>query len=106
MYKDRGIIKWAPFDALVGFKSSIGDMKMDRNKKPMKILSEDQLAEFNYLIRDAINNDYELVFDYYEDGYTKRVFGKILKVDQHNQLLILKNNIKLPLNIITNIINS
>ena len=26
MYKDRGIIKWAPFDALVGFKTNIQDM--------------------------------------------------------------------------------
>ena len=104
MYKDRGIIKWAPFDALVGFKELINKMNYNRNKKPKPILSSDQLENMDYLLQEALIKKLELVFDYYEDGYIKTVYGKIKKVDQINQLIILNNNLKLTVNIITNII--
>ena len=104
MYKDRGIIKWAPFDALVGFKELINKMHYNRNKKPKPILSSDQLENMDYLLQEALIKKLELVFDYYEDGYIKTVYGKIKKVDQINQLIILNNNLKLTVNSITNII--
>lgn len=50
MYKDRGIIKWAPFDALVGFNDLIKEMLNNKNKIEKPILNEDRLEKMDRII--------------------------------------------------------
>lgn len=100
MYKDRGIIKWQPFDALTGFRDSINNMIYKNNKKEKKILLEDKLEEMDYIIKEARAYKKEVSLEYYEDGYYKIMYGFIKKVDFINKKVILNNNIDI---IITNI---
>ena len=46
-YKDRGIMKWAPFDALNGHTAIIEEMIFNLNKKQKRIISTDDFDEFN-----------------------------------------------------------
>ena len=88
-YVDRGIIKWAPFDALVGYGAMIREMKLRLSKKDKPLLSDDQYDELNQKLMVAFHQDLEISIVYYEDGYTKSTWGKIKKIDALNQVIIL-----------------
>src|SRR5690554_1376068 len=91
MYKDRGIIKWAPFDALVGFQNKIDEMLYERGKKEKPILCEDKLIEMDRVIMEALNEKKEVLVSYYEDGYIKNTYGFVEEVDKHKKTIeILK----------------
>lgn len=93
MYKDRGIIKWAPFDALVGFHDKIAQMLYNQNKIEKPTLTEDKFYELDLTIKEAIQFEKELQIDYFEDGYIKTFVCSILKVDIHEKTVITKANI-------------
>lgn len=105
MYKDRGIIKWAPFDALIGFNSLVNEMLYKKYQKEKPFLSEDKLEELDRTIKIAITNENEIQISYYEDGYIKTVTDKIKKVDLHKRLLYLKSNFSLYLDTIIDLID-
>ena len=100
MYKDRGIIKWAPFDALVGFGKMLDELKYNREKRDQPILSEDQKAIMYQNIIYALQFKEEVTIIYYVDGYFKEVFGKIKKVDEINKNLVLDTKMKISINTI------
>lgn len=82
MYKDRGIIKWAPFDALVGFQNKIDEMLYERGKKERPILCEDKLIEMDLAIHEALGEKREVLVSYYEDGYIKNTYGFVDRIDK------------------------
>lgn len=103
MYKDRGIIKWAPFDALAGFDAVISKMIYDKNKIDKPELTEDRLYQMDIVIKDAIRKNMELEISYFTDGYIKTIYNKILKIDIYSKTIILDSNIKLNISDIMNL---
>ena len=97
MYSDRGIIKWAPFDALVGFHAMIQDIQYQLGKSPKPLLCEDRLQEMNRHLTYAIQKQQDVFLVYYVDGYFKQVYGRIKKIDVVNSLLILDTYQKINL---------
>lgn len=81
MYKDRGIIKWAPFDSLSTFQEEISNLHYELDKVGMPVLSEDQLSTIDELLKEIIEKDIEANIVYYENGYHKNIYSKISKVD-------------------------
>lgn len=104
MYKDRGIIKWAPFDALVGYNEIIKNYEYERNKIEKPILLEDKLAELDYILTDVIKENLEVEIEYFEDGYIKRTVGFIKRIDILNKNITICNHLKLNTKNIINII--
>ncbi len=88
-YVDRGIIKWAPFDALVGYHEIIEQMKHEQGKIVRPVLSDDQHARLNHLLKMALDQHLEVAITYYQNGYILRTFGSIRKIDWHKHQLIL-----------------
>ncbi|MDY0294319.1 MAG: YolD-like family protein [Acholeplasmataceae bacterium] len=88
-YHDRGIIKWAPFDALVGYGAMIRELKLRLNRIEKPQLSDDQYDEMNQKLVLALHQDLEISISYYEDGFIRTTWGKIKKIDRVNQLIIL-----------------
>jgi len=80
-YKDRGIMKWAPFDALDGHGTMLEEMIYNINKKEKNAISDDEYEEINKAVNEAIEKDKFISIDYYFDGYTYSTFGKIKKID-------------------------
>lgn len=88
-YHDRGIIKWAAFDALSGFNPMLREMKQRLNKKEKPILSSDDFEQMNLTLQEAIFNEKEIAVTYFEAGYSKMTFGKIKKLDYNTKTLTL-----------------
>ena len=80
-YKDRGIMKWAPFDALSGHGAMLEDLIFNFNKKQKTILSDDEYEELNQTVLNAFNNQKNISIEYYNDGYSYQTFGIIKKLD-------------------------
>lgn len=105
MYKDRGIIKWAPFDALNGFHEALRLHKYNINKKERPILSEDQFTTMNVTLMESLRNKSEIEIYYFEDGYIKNIFGHIKKIDYIFKNISLDNNIKIEIDDIVDLNN-
>lgn len=95
-YVDRGLIKWAPFDALNGYNSMLKEMKYRLRKHDKPVLSRDQYEELNRNIQEAIINDEEVEIEFYDRGYIKVSYGKIKKLDFVYKQVILTTEEKIP----------
>lgn len=93
MYKDRGIIKWAPFDALVGFNSYLSEMIYEKEKISKPVLLEDKLEELDFILSEAFKNKLELQIEYFENGYIKTMYDHIKKIDYTFKEIKLNSNI-------------
>lgn len=88
-YRDRGIIKWAAFDALNGFNSMLTEMRRRLGKSEKPILSEDDFDRMNLALQEALIKKTEIAVTYFEDGYSKTSFGMIKKLDFDYKKVIL-----------------
>jgi hypothetical protein len=88
-YVDRGIIKWAPFDALVGYHSMLQEMKHRLGRKERPMLSDDQTELMDRSIHVALEMSAEIEIEYYRDGYTNITFGKIKRIDSIHRIIVL-----------------
>jgi hypothetical protein len=88
-YVDRGIIKWAPFDALVGYHSMLQELKHKLGKKEKPLLSDDQMETMDRLFQTAIMSQQEIEIEYYRDGYTRVTFGMIKRIDHIHRIIVL-----------------
>jgi hypothetical protein len=95
-YIDRGIIKWAAFDALNGYHSMLKEMQHRLGKRDKPILSDDDYEELNRNIKDAYINKQEVELKYYSDGYIKVTYGKIEKPDYVNKVIKLSTYERIP----------
>ena len=93
-YKDRGIMKWAPFDALTGQRDILEELLYNINKKEKTTLSDDENNEINSALLDAFNNKKTISIQYYSDGYSYTTFGIIKKIDTINKVIILNTDEK------------
>ena len=80
-YHDRGILKWAPFDALTGQHTVIEEMIYNINKKEKAVLSDDEYEETDATLKEAFEKNKNVSIDYFKDGYTFTTFGFIKKID-------------------------
>lgn len=90
-YRDRGIIKWAAFDALNGFNPMLKEMKHRLGQTEKPILSDDDFENMNRTLQLAIINQAEIALSYFEQGYSKTTFGKIKKLDYNNKQIVMNN---------------
>jgi len=94
-YQDRGIIKWAAFDALSGFNPMIMEMKRKLGKSQKPIVSDDDFEIMNRVLETAILDELEIGITYFEDGYSKMTYGKIKKLDYNLRLITLNTQEKI-----------
>lgn len=84
---DRGMMKWAPYRSLVEQSEFLEKMRMEKNKKPKPMLTQDRIEEINQVLS---NYKGEVVgITYYHDGYTYLIKTTIKRIDVENRLLIL-----------------
>ncbi|HEY8445185.1 MAG TPA: YolD-like family protein [Bacilli bacterium] len=81
--------KWQPFDALAGHKEALRRVEKEFDKCPRPILSEDELEQLNYKIRNI--NCKDVIIKHYHQGFFKEVEGEIKKIDEIKRELIINN---------------
>lgn len=97
MNKDRGIIKWLPFNSLVNNKEVLYKVLKDKERQARPILSDDEISDIEKSIIDAYYTKDTIKITYYKNGYLYEEEGNVKKIDSSNKLIYF-NNLKLLFN--------
>lgn len=89
VYRDRKMMKWMPFNALLEQGDYISDLIHGRERKTMPTLSEDQYAELNYQLETAFCLQKEIKIIYYDNHKYKSSRGCITRTDIYNKLIFV-----------------
>ncbi len=89
VYRDRKMLKWMPFNALVEHSDYLQELVNDREKKTMPLLSIDQYAELNYNLTQAVENAEMVKIEYYENYRYYNKVGYISALDVYNKLIFI-----------------
>lgn len=97
MNKDRGMIKWMPFNSVVSNKEILYSLMKEKEKITKPNISEDETKAFEKAIIDAYYMQDKIHITYYKSGYSYEYYGIIKKIDSSNKLIYL-NNFKILFN--------
>lgn len=89
VYKDRKMMKWIPFNALLEQGDHISKLLYGREEKAMPLLSVDQLEELNYQLETAYIFQSEIIVTYFEKDDFKTAQGIISRTDNHNKIIFV-----------------
>ncbi|ENG5652147.1 TPA: YolD-like family protein [Staphylococcus aureus] len=80
----RGMIKWAPFATLPEQFETIQQYIIDQNKITHPVLSDDQLAELNIRLHEALQYAQPVEVKFYNNGFVDSVRLTIYRIDAIN----------------------
>lgn len=80
----RGMIKWAPFAILPEQFETIQQYIIDQNKITRPVLSDDQLAELNIRLHEALQYVQPVEVKFYNNGFVDSVRLTIYRIDAIN----------------------
>lgn len=80
----RGMIKWAPFATLPEQFETIQQYIIDQNKITRPVLSDDQLAELNIRLHEALQYAQPVEVKFYNNGFVNSVRLTIYRIDAIN----------------------
>ncbi|HDL4775107.1 TPA: YolD-like family protein [Staphylococcus aureus] len=76
----RGMIKWAPFATLPEQFETIQQYIIDQNKITRPVLSDDQLAELNIRLHEALQYAQPVEVKFYNNGFVDSVRLTIYRI--------------------------
>lgn len=94
MNKDRGIIKWLPFESLISSKKVINSILYEKSKISKPILSLEQQQEIEEKLVEAFYEQIEITLKIYQNGYIKTTTTSIIEIDYTYKKITLKNKDK------------
>ena len=94
-YKDRGMMKYQPFDSLTNSLMMKKELQKNKNKIAMPTLSEDQLEEIDLKIKEAYHNKDVIKISYYFSGNIIKKDVKIKLIDYVKKQIVLSDNTKI-----------
>ncbi|HDK9199741.1 TPA: YolD-like family protein [Staphylococcus aureus] len=80
----RGMIKWAPFATLPEQFETIQQYIIDQNKITRPVLSDDQSAELNIRLHEALQYAQPVEVKFYNNGFVDSVRLTIYRIDAIN----------------------
>ncbi|MCS5162000.1 YolD-like family protein [Staphylococcus aureus] len=80
----RGMIKWAPFATLPEQFETIQQYIIDQNKITRPVLSDDQLAELNIRLHEALQYAQPVEVKFYNNGFVDSARLTIYRIDAIN----------------------
>ncbi|HCG2385418.1 TPA: YolD-like family protein [Staphylococcus aureus] len=80
----RDMIKWAPFATLPEQFETIQQYIIDQNKITRPVLSDDQLAELNIRLHEALQYAQPVEVKFYNNGFVDSVRLTIYRIDAIN----------------------
>ena len=93
--KDRGMIKWQPFDSLIPSKDIINSILINKNKVAKPTLSIDQLENLNELLKECYYNQNIVNIKYFKNNNIYNIKGKIKAIDVNNKIVLINKTLKL-----------
>lgn len=95
--KDRGMIKWLPYNSLINNKEVLYSLAHEKEKISKPILSQDEITKIENKIIDAYYMKNKIIITYYKAGYIYNEKGTIKKIDNISKFVYL-NDLKLLFN--------
>lgn len=95
IYIDRGIIKWAPFDALSGYQTLFNDLKKRLTEQEKPLLSDDMYLALNENLMMALNTKASIQLTYFKAHSIHQITGIITSVDWIHKRLIINHQLRL-----------
>ena len=102
VYRDRKMMKWMPFNALLEQSDYLKELLYGKTRKEMPVLSPDQESDLNYQLEVAYLFNSQITISYFEEGIILKVTGRITKTDFYNKLIFI-NEIEISARRIINI---
>lgn len=93
--KDRGMIKWQPFESLVSSKEVINSLLVVKNKIAKPTLSIDQLENINELVFESYYNQSIISIRYFQNNAINTIKGQITAINQNSKIIFINNTLKL-----------
>lgn len=87
--KDRGMVKWAPFNAVAPGTYMINEVLKEKNKVAMPILSEDQKLALQSKMIDSFNNQEAVKVKYFRNGKYYIREGFITNIDPNSHKIVI-----------------
>ena len=95
MLKDRGMIKWQPFDSVISSKEIVSTILINKYKINKPILSIDQLEVLNELIKENYYNQNIVKIKYFKNNNIYNIKGQITFIDENSKIVLINKNLKL-----------
>ncbi|MFP4198669.1 MAG: YolD-like family protein [Halanaerobium sp.] len=88
-FKDRGNKKWNSL-MLVEHQKRLKELKMKEADLQKPELDQQQLAEFDFKIQEALNKNLTISIKFFENKRIKIIKGKILKIEKNRKIIKIK----------------
>ena len=105
MNKDRGMIKWAPFNSLINSQYLINSLVFEKTKINKPTISEEEQKIIEEKIIEALYCQTTIIITYYQNGFLLKTKSKIKKIDSIYKTIYLENHTNLLFNQILKITN-
>jgi len=87
--KDRGMIKWAPFNSVANVENIINKLEYKKRKVSKPVLSDDQTVRLNKVLLEAFQTKSIVLLKYYLDGYSYFQRGGIERIDSNKRFFVI-----------------
>lgn len=91
--RDRGMIKWMPFDSVTSSKKMVQNILLEKSKVSKSHLSEEQILEIEEKVWEGFHNQIPLnIIYYYQGQYRKKQNLLILDLQMDKKRMILEDH--------------
>lgn len=84
--------RWQMKFILPEHNEALRQLRLAKQKIERPVLSEEQFAEFEFVISSAVSEDMPLDFELYDDGFVREVNGRVVYVDHLRKEFRVKDN--------------
>lgn len=84
--------RWQMKFILPEHNEALRQLHLAKQKIERPVLSEEQFAEFEFVISSAMSEDLPLFFELYDDGFVREVNGRVAYVDHLRKEFRVKDN--------------
>lgn len=85
MYKDRGMLKWAPAAFIPQQMDKLKKAQRDAEKVPKPILDEHQIEEFENTILNAMEFNFTIKVKVWNDGFIEEKLIKVFYLNEYKK---------------------
>lgn len=93
--RERGMIKWAPFNSVINGEQVKKELKEKQDSIIKPTLSDEQLLELENIIKECLENGDEVIIEYYKNHHLEVIEGKITKIIPASKKIIINNQTSL-----------
>lgn len=89
--RDRGEIKWAPFNSVINGKYIVSEIEKKKKRINKPVLSDEQVSYIEKAILEAMSDGVMVDLTFYKEGFLYHDKATILRVDSALKKIYLSN---------------